>query len=210
MVWASNMGVGAIWFEASCCMLSFMTIWANVDLSQPHPLNASPMSLVPPLSQCCCWCDSTASQLTQPILQKISCFCCWLQQNLELMWSLECQCWWNGQGLCSQDSWGLWQPYLVLARVLWDCTHTVCQWKCAVACDTLWADGRQCDWGADCIADWCGCVAPVDRDCFDKNVSLQLQLSLSPEDLYSLCWNISRLLFASTLMTSLPRNNSFY
>lgn len=50
--------------------------------------------------------------------------------------------------------------------------------ECAVACDTLWADGRQCDWRADCIADWCGCVAGVDRDCFDENVGLQLQLSL--------------------------------
>lgn len=129
VVWASNMGVGTIWFYASCCMLSFMTIWASVDLSHPHPPNISQIILMPPSSQCCCWCDSTASQLRQPISWKTSCFCCHLQQLLELMWSLECQCWWSGQGLCSQDSRGPWQPYLVLARVLWDCTHTVCQWN---------------------------------------------------------------------------------
>lgn len=138
-------GVATIWFEASCCTLRFMAIWASVDLSQPHPPNASHIIL----SQCCCWCDSAASQLRQPNSWKISCFCCHLQQLLELMWSLECQCWWDGQGLCSQGSWELWQPYLVLAQVLWDCTHTVWQWKCAAAWDTLWADGRQWDWGAD-------------------------------------------------------------
>lgn len=166
VIWVSNMGIGTIWFEASCCTLSFMVSWANVDQSQPHPPNASHIILVPPLSQSYCWCDSAASQLRQPISWKITSFCCCLQQFLEVMWSLECQCWWDAQGLCSQDSWGC-------GSHTWcwlECCGTAptqCQWKCAAARDTLRADGRQCDWRADCIADWWGYVAGVDGDCFD-------------------------------------------
>lgn len=173
VVWASNMGVDAIWFEATCCTLGFMAIFASVDLSQPHPPNASHIIL----SRCCCWCYSAASQLRQPISWKISCFCCRLQQLLGLMCSLECQCWWNGQGLCSQDIWGLWQPYLVLARVLWDCTHT-CGSGNVLLLVIHWEQMAGSGTGADWIADWCGCVAGVDRHCHDENVSLQLQVSL--------------------------------
>lgn len=62
----------------------------------------------------------------------------------------------------------------MLAPVLWDCTHTVCQWKCAAACEQM-AGGVTEELT---IADCCGCVAGVDKDCFDENVGLQLQLSL--------------------------------
>lgn len=181
MLWASNMGVGTIWFEARCCTLNSMAIWANVDLSQPHPPNARHIILVPPSSQCCCWCDSAASQLRQPISWKISCFCCRLEQLLGLMWSLECQCWWNGQGLCSQGSWGPWQPMLVLARGLWDCTHTVsvemccCLWYTVSRWQAVWL---YC-W-LMCLCSCCGYRLLWWECGFTASV-----IFVSPEDFYS-------------------------